>query len=46
MCFDGEIVFGISNSAYVDVDFGKDILPTKVKVLMYCKIMYMIYNKS
>ena len=30
MCFDGEIVLGISDSSYMDVDFGKDILPTKI----------------
>lgn len=30
MCFDGEIVLGISDSSYIDVDFEKDILPTKV----------------
>ena len=30
MCFDGDVVLGISDQSYIDVDFGKDILPTKI----------------
>lgn len=30
MYFNGDIVLGISDQSYTDVDFGKDILPTKV----------------
>lgn len=30
MYFNGDIVLGISDQSYIDVDFGKDILPTKV----------------
>ncbi len=30
MSFDGEIVLGISDSSHIDVDFGEDILPTKI----------------